>query len=677
MAEFDPYHKWLGIPKKHQPPHHYRLLGIDLFEDDPDVIDAAANRVMTYLQQCATGKYVAASQKLLNEVAKARVVLLNPNKKAKYDAQLEEQLDAEARKAKDEPIVFAEAEPEPEPDPLEFLQQEGGGEVDLNALGGPLSAAPRVGGVPGWVVAFGLFIVVACGGLVAYRIAREQPPPVVENDLPDDSDDTQQRTSKPNEVDRSIASTNSSSTTDMTDDDDTTSAGSKSPTKNQRPPQPKKGAKPATGNTTASTNGSKTGTTSLPNLDYLTEHKNQFDMAFRLIPKGEFSMGTPGEDADTDEQPRHRVVFTRSLFVAKYETTVAQYNAVLKDKPAGANADADPAGKLPITDLSWNEANEFCRRLSKAEGVFCRLPTEAEWEYFTRAGAKTVWSYGDNSGDLGDYGWTEENSEAALHVVGQKKPNAWGLHDLHGNAAEWCFDVYSPKFYEIARLQDPIGPTGKVNSTRVVRGGHFENGAIETRCASRSNHAPGSTSPLIGFRVVMEVDQFGEPLRTSEPDPFSLRMSQAMDEPEPTKPTTPKPETSVVKDPPRPATAPADAILWSGHWYWFPDEKRSFREALAIATTRKGRLVAISSEEENTFVTEHLKGATLIGCARVQTRWMNSARQQQRYFNWREGNPTKLRGDDYVIMFVTGYWANSGPDTLHYAIEWGDDESER
>jgi len=88
MADFDPYHKWLGIPPHEQPPNHYRLLGLALFEVDPDVIDAAANRQMAYLQQCATGSQVALSQKILNEVAAARVSLLNAKKKRGYDAAL-------------------------------------------------------------------------------------------------------------------------------------------------------------------------------------------------------------------------------------------------------------------------------------------------------------------------------------------------------------------------------------------------------------------------------------------------------------------------------------------------------------------------------------------------------------------------------------------------------------
>ena len=112
----------------------------------------------------------------------------------------------------------------------------------------------------------------------------------------------------------------------------------------------------------------------------------------------------------------------------------------------------------PVVNVSWNDALAFCRWLSKKEGKICRLPTEAEWEYACRAGSTTRYCFGDDASDLGEYAWYGANSDRKTHPVGTKKPNAWGLYDMHGNAWEWCADGYDAEYYEKSPTDDPTGP---------------------------------------------------------------------------------------------------------------------------------------------------------------------------------------------------------------------------
>ena len=109
-----------------------------------------------------------------------------------------------------------------------------------------------------------------------------------------------------------------------------------------------------------------------------------------------------------------------------------------------------------MVDVSWDDASAFCKWLSKKTGKTVVLPTEAQWEYACRAGSKTRFSFGDKDSDLGDYAWYSDNSGGMTHPVGQKKPNAWGLYDMHGNAWQWCSDSYGP--YAAADKTDPTGP---------------------------------------------------------------------------------------------------------------------------------------------------------------------------------------------------------------------------
>ena len=157
----------------------------------------------------------------------------------------------------------------------------------------------------------------------------------------------------------------------------------------------------------------------------------------------------------------------------------------------------------PVENVSWTDAVEFCRKLSampaeKTAGHVYRLPTEAEWEYACRSGTTTAYGFGDDASRLGDYGWFDGNSDSSTHPVGEKKPNAWGLYDMHGNVWEWCQDWYGD--YPSGSATDPTGATS--GSYRVIRGGSWSNDARYCRSAYRSWRTPEARYNNLGFRVL-------------------------------------------------------------------------------------------------------------------------------------------------------------------------------
>jgi formylglycine-generating enzyme required for sulfatase activity len=162
-----------------------------------------------------------------------------------------------------------------------------------------------------------------------------------------------------------------------------------------------------------------------------------------------------------------------------------------------------------VERVSWEDAQAFCRSLSERpeERAACRvyrLPTEAEWEYACRAGGAGRFGFGDDEATTLDHAWVEGNSAATTHPVGQKRPNAWGLYDMHGNVWEWCGDWYEPGYYRQSPADNPRGPAA--GSARVVRGGSFVNTAGTCRSGTRNFLEPTfQESNGIGFRVVCEV----------------------------------------------------------------------------------------------------------------------------------------------------------------------------
>jgi formylglycine-generating enzyme required for sulfatase activity len=216
-------------------------------------------------------------------------------------------------------------------------------------------------------------------------------------------------------------------------------------------------------------------------------------MDFVLIPAGKFLMGA--DTGANDEKPMHEVRISKPFYLGKYEVTQGEWQAVMGTNPSNFKGEAN----LPVENVSWNEVQEFIRRLNAKEGgTKYRLPTEAEWEYVARAGSTTTYSFGNDERQLGEYAWYSANSGSKTHLVGQKKPNAWGLHDMHGNVWEWVQDWYGP--YTAGSAVDPAGPTS--GSRRVYRGGSWFYDAKLCRSAYRVINAPGYSSVHLDLRLL-------------------------------------------------------------------------------------------------------------------------------------------------------------------------------
>jgi formylglycine-generating enzyme required for sulfatase activity len=226
----------------------------------------------------------------------------------------------------------------------------------------------------------------------------------------------------------------------------------------------------------------------------VTYYVNELGMEFVLVPPGEFAMGSPRGEGGREvvEGPQHEVRYTRGFYMGACEVTQEQYARVM-----GKNPSKHVAARHPVESVSWDDAVDFCARLSK-EGCTYRLPTEAEWEYACRAGGTTAYCYGDDPKELGEYAWYLANAGEGTRPVGLKLPNAWGMYDLHGNVWEWCQDWYGG--YERDLAEDPHGPAD--GTYRVVRGGSWFDYPLPMRCASRGRNAPSNRSDDQGFRVV-------------------------------------------------------------------------------------------------------------------------------------------------------------------------------
>lgn len=226
------------------------------------------------------------------------------------------------------------------------------------------------------------------------------------------------------------------------------------------------------------------------------------------IEPGRFVMGSPAEEPgrDYDEAPLTEVTLTHGFWIGAREVTQAEYKAVKGVNPA--QFIEDPA--LPVERVNWREAVEYCELLTRRwaeearlpEGYAFRLPTEAEWEYACRAGATTRFSHGDDpeARRLGEFAWYGENSDSMSHPVGGRRPNAWGLHDLHGNVLEWCLD--SATTYPGGSVTNYLSGAGR-SPLRVARSGSWLYGANAARSANRDSYAETTRCSDLGFRVVL------------------------------------------------------------------------------------------------------------------------------------------------------------------------------
>ncbi|MBI4879763.1 MAG: formylglycine-generating enzyme family protein [Planctomycetes bacterium] len=224
-------------------------------------------------------------------------------------------------------------------------------------------------------------------------------------------------------------------------------------------------------------------------------------MEFVRIEPGEFWMGSPeAEDGRYEnEGPRHRVQITKPFLLGKTEVTQGEWRAVMGTAPWSGESNVVEGDDYPAMCASWEDANEFCGRLGEKEGVTYRLPTEAEWEYACRAGTETRFSFGDDEGQLGQYAWYGRDIFGHAEPVGRKKPNPWGLFDMHGNVWEWCADVYDKRYDERSPAADPVNTAG--GGLRSLRGGAWPLNPRDCRSAFRVRFDPVNRNVFSGFRV--------------------------------------------------------------------------------------------------------------------------------------------------------------------------------
>lgn len=218
-------------------------------------------------------------------------------------------------------------------------------------------------------------------------------------------------------------------------------------------------------------------------------------LEFVLVPGGTFQMGSPEVEIDrTDIEPLHAVTISDPFLISRTEVTNRAWRQVVAVDAGSADL------ALPVINVSWYDAEDFCTRAG------LRLPSEAQWEYACRAGAQTAWPCGDNPTTLLDYAWVAENSTHGLHAVAEKRPNAFGLFDVIGNATEWCADKCDgrPTAYVSSAVTDPMG--AQTGRGRVVRGGNWVTPATASRCAVRTwwDSASGRDH-FQGFRPVAAV----------------------------------------------------------------------------------------------------------------------------------------------------------------------------
>jgi formylglycine-generating enzyme required for sulfatase activity len=257
-------------------------------------------------------------------------------------------------------------------------------------------------------------------------------------------------------------------------------------------------------------------------------------------------MGSPDKllQADRNQKPQHRVRLTKAFYMGVYEVTRGEFSKFVEDtnyitdaekdgKGKGAEGSNSPFGALhmlrpeynwrnpglnghkqtddePVVDVSWNDANAFCAWLSQKEKKTYRLPTEAEWEYACRAGTTSVFHFGDTldgteaacNGEM-SYGLGGKQGTRAKSTVpvGSYTPNAFGLHDMHGNVTEWCSDFYQEDFFAKSPPVDPKGPAK--GHDRVMRGGSWTSQGFRCIAASRGSAKPEDRSYARGFRVVL------------------------------------------------------------------------------------------------------------------------------------------------------------------------------
>jgi formylglycine-generating enzyme required for sulfatase activity len=234
---------------------------------------------------------------------------------------------------------------------------------------------------------------------------------------------------------------------------------------------------------------------SIEEPEKIAKQGNSIGMKFTRIPAGEFYMGS--EESDVEE-PVHKVRIKKPFYLGTYPVTQREWKAVMGDNPSFFKGD-----NLSVEQVSWGDVQEFIRKLNEKEGTDkYRLPSEAEWEYACRAGTTTRYSFGDDESELDDYAWYYDNSGNKTLPVGQKKPNPWGLYDMHGNVEEWVQDIWHDS-YDGAPTDGSSWE--RDGADRVIRGGCWADYAGACRSAARDLGGPRNRGSGLGFRLLQEL----------------------------------------------------------------------------------------------------------------------------------------------------------------------------
>ena len=483
------YHMMLGLPAVVDAPDHYELLGIERFEDDIERIRTAAIDRNRKLLSWQNSEFHADADQLMNEIVAAREVLSDPRRKAVYDGQRGRgnaavQDEALARAQPSHPAAVSRPVPtdpgsqdtgtpatsksprlpapmrrtkrKPSAGRSRALAQETRRSIDADVFQlGPTGTMVLVVGIiltGSWLFLGGWqpsSRPASTGGSPGQPSVTPVLPLAAEQAIGN------QLTAREQESAANAASRQEAQAAQMD-------------------------AARALGR------------------DSLVE-RNSIDMELVLIPPGTFLMGSPASDPEAreTEHPQVQVTLTQPLCVGTTEVTQGQWQAVMNTAPWSQFL--TPVGTdFPATYVSFDDAQEFCAKLSEKEGVTYRLLSEAEREYACRAGTTTTYCFGTSADMLAVYAWFKSDlpEERFFSQVGQKRPNAYGLYDMHGNVREWCADWFgSPLEGGI----DPAGPPA--GSYRVIRDGYWRLPSGSCRSASRGGGLPSDRSKNVGFRV--------------------------------------------------------------------------------------------------------------------------------------------------------------------------------
>ena len=216
------------------------------------------------------------------------------------------------------------------------------------------------------------------------------------------------------------------------------------------------------------------------------------------IPPGNFQMGSRNGLPFAPEDPVHVVVISQAFSVGQFLVTQEQYATVTGNNPSQFAHNSNQ----PVETVTWFDAKQFCEKLSAMTGRKVRLPSEAEWEYFCRATSTTEYYFGEDSSELHEYAWFEDNSQSRPMPVGLKKPNLWGLYDIVGNVWEWCEDVWNSSYSDAPSDGSAWLKNEKQQGRRCVRGGAWNMDAFRCRSSYRSYDWNDAATDRLGFRIV-------------------------------------------------------------------------------------------------------------------------------------------------------------------------------